>query len=63
MSQDPLELFFSSIQSGLGHNENPTVHQFKRVYTKLGAGSLVKAGVGANCVWNEEMSMLSIVDL
>ena len=63
MSQDPLELFFGSIRSGLGHNNNPTVVQFKSVYTKLCAGSLVKAGVGSNCLWDESTTILTVKQL
>jgi len=34
-SQDCLELFFGSIRTHGGHNNNPTVKQFRSVYQKL----------------------------
>ena len=61
MSQDPLELFFGSIRAGLGHNNNPTVLQFKGVYKQLVAGALLKPGSGTNCLW-DEISMLEAED-
>lgn len=35
LSQDHLELFFGSIRSHGGHNNNPTVRQFRSAYKKL----------------------------
>ena len=58
MSQDPLELFFGSIQASLGYNNNPTVAQFKSSYTKLSAGALVRAGSGSNCLWTQNFAIL-----
>ena len=60
MSQDPLELFFSSVRNSLGFNNNPTVAQFHGAYKKLCAGALLKTGVGSNCLWVENMEILSM---
>ena len=63
MSQDPLELFFGSIRASLGYNNNPTVLQFERAYTKLCAGALLKAGKGSNCLWDDSTTVLCARDM
>ena len=63
MSQDPLELFFGSIRASLGYNNNPTVLQFQRAYTKLCAGALIKAGQGSNCLWDDSTTVLCHRDM
>lgn len=35
LSQDHIELFFGTIQSHLGHNNNPTAKQFCAAYRKI----------------------------
>ena len=49
LSQDPLENFFGSIRSTLGHNNNPTVVQFQAAYKKMISGALNKTNLG-NCI-------------
>ena len=59
MSQDPLELFFGCVRHKLGYNNNPTVPQFQGAYKGLCAGALLKTGVGGNCLWMENMDLLT----
>lgn len=57
MSQGHLELFFCSVRSGLGQNNNPTCLQFQHRYKKLLLHHEVKAGNG-NCFSQDETVIL-----
>ena len=61
MSQDPLEIFFSSIRACLGFNNNPNVVQFQAAYKKLCAGGILKSSVG-NCLWDDDTKILTVKD-
>jgi hypothetical protein len=57
LSQDHLEMFFGSIRSSLGLNNNPSAHQFKTAYRKLILGALHK-GDNENCLHQDETEMV-----
>ena len=59
LSQDPLEIFFSSIRSSLGFNNNPTCGQFTSGFKKLLAGAANKTN-SANCLWDCDTSVLML---
>jgi len=57
--QDHLELFFGSLRSALGANNNPSCQQFKSIYKKL----LVKLeiqDVRGNCQRQDSTSLLVV---
>jgi len=58
-SQDHLELFFGSIRAHGGHNNNPTVRQFRSVYRKLviRTNDIPSFNTG-NCIPLEEIDIL-----
>ena len=58
-SQDHLELFFGSIWSHLGHNDNPTVRQFRAAYKRLIIRAEIREGGLGNCVPLEEIPILT----
>jgi hypothetical protein len=57
MSQDHLEMFFGSIRSSLGMNNNPSAHQFKTAYRKLVLGA-VHRGDNENCLIQDDTEMV-----
>jgi len=59
MSQDHLELFFGSIRSHGGHNNNPTVRQFRSAYKKLviRINDITNFNTG-NCIPLEDIGIL-----
>ena len=58
LSQDHLELFFGSIRSSLGRNNNPTLMQFKAAYKKLLLPvELIHSDKG-NCIPIQNISVL-----
>ena len=61
MSQDPLEIFFSSIHACLGFNNNQNVVQFQAAYKKLCAGGILKSSIG-NCLWDDDTKILTVKD-
>ena len=60
MIQDPLEIFFGSIRSSLGFNNNPTVTQFAGAYRNNCSGVILKSGEGSNCLWDDSVVMLEV---
>ena len=59
LSQDHLELFFGSIRSHLGHNDNPTVRQFRAAYKRLIIRAEIRENGLGNCVPLEEIPILT----
>lgn len=59
LSQDHLELFFGSIRSHGGYNNNPTVRQFRSAYRKLviRANDVQNVNTG-NCIPLEDIDIL-----
>ncbi len=57
MSQDHLEMFFGSIRSSLGLNNNPSVHQFKTAYRKLVVGA-IHYNINENCLNQDDTQIL-----
>lgn len=60
ISQDHLELIFSSIRSHGGYNNNPTAKQFKSAMKKLIVHSEIKEGKTGNCIPLEDISILNV---
>lgn len=60
ISQDHLELIFSSIRSHGGYNNNPTVKQFKSAIKKLIVHCEIKEGNTGNCIPLENISILNV---
>lgn len=58
VSQDHLELFFSSIRSRGGWNNNPTAQQFMGSYKRLLVRSEIREGGMGNCVPLEQINVL-----
>lgn len=59
MSQDHLELFFCSMRSRFGSNNNPTAREFATTYKKL----LIKheiRGIGGNCAAQDNTAILHV---
>uniref|UniRef100_A0A1B0DFL1 Transposable element P transposase n=1 Tax=Phlebotomus papatasi TaxID=29031 RepID=A0A1B0DFL1_PHLPP len=55
LNQDHIELFFGSVRTRLGSNDNPTVLQFRSAYKKLLTYvQLEEAPDGSNCLGNLE---------
>lgn len=59
LSQDHLEMFFSSIRMQGGFNDNPNVRQFKGCYKKLLAHLEVRCLTTGNCVPLEQIAVLN----
>lgn len=60
LSQDHLELFFGSIRSHGGYNNNPTSRQFAAAYKKILIHAQIREhGVG-NCVPIEQIKILNV---
>ncbi|XP_071384885.1 DNA transposase THAP9 [Centroberyx affinis] len=57
LSQDHLELFFSSIRACGGFNNNPTARQFTAAYKRLLVKLQVKTGTG-NCILRDDTSIM-----
>lgn len=60
ITQDHIELFFSSIRMGLGSNNNPSVKQFIGRYKKLLLRSQIREGGVGNCLPLEKMHLLPV---
>ena len=60
LSQDHIELFFSSIRCSLGYNNNPNVKQFKAAYKKLLVRVQIRENGIGNCVPLEDIKILQI---
>lgn len=60
LNQDHLELFFCSIRSRLGSNNNPTVRQFQASYKRLIVHTQIKDSGAGNCIPLESISILSL---
>jgi hypothetical protein len=58
VSQDHLELFFSSIRSASGWNNNPTARQFTAAYKKLLIRAEIRDGGLGNCILMEQIPVL-----
>lgn len=59
LNQDHVELFFSSIRSRLGYNNNPTVRQFKAAYRQLVVHCQIREGGVGNCLPLESIEILN----
>lgn len=59
ISQDHLELYFSSIRSRGGWNNNPTARQFAAAYKWLTVRAEVRQGGVGNCIPLEEIPILT----
>ncbi|XP_072401245.1 DNA transposase THAP9 [Diabrotica undecimpunctata] len=59
VSQDHVELFFSSIRSKGGWNNNPTARQFTAAYKRLLVRSEIRSGGLGNCVPLDDIPILS----
>ena len=57
LSQDHLELFFSSVRTRGGFNNNPTARQFTAAYKRLLVKLQVRTGTG-NCILRDNASIL-----
>ncbi|KAL4127076.1 hypothetical protein QTP88_011274 [Uroleucon formosanum] len=55
LSQDHIELFFGTIRSHGGHNDNPTARQFRSAYHKLLINAKIKDGSLGNCIPLDEI--------
>lgn len=58
ISQDNLELFFCSIRSHGGFNNNPTVRQFQSAYKKILVHVELRDSFRGNCIPLEELTIL-----
>lgn len=58
-SQDHIELFFSSVRSRGGWNNNPSARQFTASYKRLLVRAEVREGGVGNCMPLEEISILT----
>lgn len=58
ISQDHLELFFSSVRSKGGWNNNPTARQFMGAYKRLMVRGEVREGGMGNCIPLEQIPVL-----
>lgn len=59
VSQDHLELFFSSVRSKGGWNNNPTARQFSAAYKRLIIRTEIREGGIGNCIPLEDIPILS----
>lgn len=59
VSQDHLELFFSSIRSRSGWNNNPTARQFTASYKRLLLRAELRHGGMGNCIPLEQIGILT----
>lgn len=59
LSQDHIELFFGTIRSHGGHNDNPTARQFRSAYRKLLINAKIKDGSLGNCIPLDEIDILN----
>lgn len=60
MSQDHLEMFFSSIRYHGGCNNNPTARQFRAAYKKLLVNAQLKPSHSGNCIPLSEITVLNV---
>lgn len=60
MSQDHLELFFSSIRARGEFNNNPTCKQFEAAYKRLLVHVEIKSSTSTNCLAQDETSILCV---
>lgn len=61
-SQDHVELFFSSIRSHGGYNNNPTARQFQAAYKKLLVHVEIRETFRGNCIPLEQFKILRCND-
>jgi len=59
LSQDHIELFFGTIRSHDGHNDNPTARRFRSAYRKLLINAKIKDGSLGNCIPLDEINILN----
>ncbi|KAJ3661546.1 hypothetical protein Zmor_005937 [Zophobas morio] len=59
ISQDHIELFFSSIRAHGGYNNNPSVRQFKSAYKKMLVHVQLKDNFRGNCIPLEHVTVLN----
>lgn len=60
LNQDHLELFFSSIRSQGGHNNNPTCRQFTSAYKKILIHAEIREHGAGNCIPLEQINILNV---
>lgn len=59
LNQDHIELFFSSVRSRLGYNNNPTVRQFLAAFRQLLIHCQIRDGGIGNCIPLENIQILN----
>jgi len=59
LSQDHSEIFFGSIRSQGGYNNNPTARQFKSAYKKILVNAQIKDRGLGNCMALEDIPILN----
>lgn len=59
LSKDHLELFYSSIRSQGGYNNNPTARQFKSAHKKFLVQTQIKVSGSGNCVALQDIPILN----
>ena len=59
LNQDHVELFFSTVRSSLGYNNNPTVKQFQSAYKKLLVRVQIRENGLGNCIPLQEIDILN----
>lgn len=59
LSKDHLEIFFGSVRSQGGYNNNPTAHQFKSAYKKILVNAKIKDRGLGNCMALEDIPILN----
>ncbi|CAL1270435.1 unnamed protein product [Larinioides sclopetarius] len=60
LSQDHIELLFSSVRFHGGFNDNPTARQFRAAYRKLLINTEIKAAVTGNCIPLADIKILNV---
>lgn len=60
INQDHLELFFGSIRSLGGHNDNPSCLYFRSAYKKLLIRAEIREGGLGNCIPLQQLNILNI---
>lgn len=60
LNQDHIELFFGTIRSQGGYNNNPTCRQFMAAYKKILIHAEVREGGAGNCIPLEDINILNV---
>lgn len=60
INQDHIELFFGTIRSQGGYNNNPTCRQFTAAYKKILIHAEVREGGAGNCIPLEDVNILNV---